>query len=125
VPWSVWLFWDEDGTFEGWYVNLEAVHRREGRHLFSSDHVLDVWITADGEVRMKDEDELAAAVQQGLFSPEQGREIEGDARAAVEAFRAGAFPFDEPWAAWRPDPAWARPGLPVGARWTFDELAAG
>ena len=29
VPWSIWYLLDEDdGTFEGHYVNLELVHRR-------------------------------------------------------------------------------------------------
>jgi predicted RNA-binding protein associated with RNAse of E/G family len=102
-------------------VNLEAPHRREGRDLISSDHVLDVWIAADGEVRMKDEDELEAAVAQGLFTAEEGRRIEADAAAAVRAFRAGAFPFDEPWQEWRPDPGWKRPVLPAGARWEHDQ----
>lgn len=68
MPWSVWLFWDDEWTFDGWYVNLEALHRREGRDLFSSDHVLDVWIDADGGIQIKDEDELEAAVEQGLLS---------------------------------------------------------
>jgi hypothetical protein len=124
VPWSVWLFWNDAGDFEGWYVNLEAVHRREGRHLFSCDHVLDVWIAADGGIRMKDEDELQAAVEQGLFTTTEKRQIEDDARAALRTFHAGGFPFDEPWPAWRPDPAWERPDLPGDATWEFDELDA-
>ena len=28
VPWSIWYFTDEDGSFEGHYVNLELVHER-------------------------------------------------------------------------------------------------
>ncbi len=28
VPWSVWCFWDPDGLFRGWYVNLEDPHER-------------------------------------------------------------------------------------------------
>ncbi|MGN6577212.1 MAG: DUF402 domain-containing protein [Nocardioides sp.] len=122
LPWSVWLFWDPAWHFEGWYVNLEAPHRREGRHLFSSDHVLDVWIGADNTVRMKDEDELDAAVEQGLFSTADGQRITEDARAAIETFRAGDFPFDEPWRDWRPDPGWPRPVLPAEANWVFDQL---
>ncbi len=124
MPWSVWLFWDDEWAFLGWYVNLEAVHRREGRDLISSDHVLDVWIDADGRIQMKDEDELEAAVEQGLFSAAMGRQIEEDARAAVRAFRAGRYPFNEPWPGWRPDPVWERPVLPDNVTWEFDQLDA-
>ena len=112
MPWSVWLFWDDDWAFDGWYVNLEAVHRREGRDLFSCDHVLDVWIDADGDVQMKDEDELEAAVEQGLFTAAERREIREDASTALHTFRSGGFPFNEPWRDWRPEPAWERPVLP-------------
>ena len=124
VPWSVWLFWDDDWAFEGWYVNLEAIHRREGNHLFSSDHVLDVWIDADGGIHMKDEDELEAAVEQGLFRASEGQQIEDDGRAALRTFRSGGFPFDETWWDWRPDPVWERPALPADARWELDQLDA-
>jgi hypothetical protein len=124
VPWSVWVFWDDEWTFDGWYVNLEALHRREGRDLFSSDHVLDVWIDASDGIQMKDEDELEAAVEQGLFTAAERHQIEDDARAALRTFRAGGFPFDEPWRDWRPDPAWERPGLPDDARWQLDHLEA-
>jgi hypothetical protein len=124
VPWSVWLFWDDGWAFEGWYLNLEARHRREGRDLFSSDHVLDVWITADGSVRMKDEDELRAAVEQGFFTEEEARQIEDDAGAALETFHDGAFPFADEWRDWRPRPEWERPGLPAGLTWQLDQLDA-
>ncbi len=95
VPWSVWLFWDDEWTFDGWYVNLEALHRREGRDLYSSDHVLDVWIDAGGGIQMKDEDELEAAVEQGLFTAAEKQQIQDDARAAMRMFRSGGFPFNE------------------------------
>jgi hypothetical protein len=121
APWSVWLFWDDHWTFEGWYVNLEAPHRRERHDLFSSDHVLDVWIAADGDWRMKDEDELAA-VDQGLFTAAEREGFQQAARAALRTFRAGRFPFDEPWPDWRPDPAWERPVLPGHATWDFDQV---
>lgn len=120
--WSVWLFWDDDWRFEGWYVNLESLHQRDGLHLFTADHVLDVWIPENGEAALKDEDELAAAVQQGLFTTAKGQAIHGHAQNAMAAFRAREFPFDEPWQHWRPDSSWERPGLPADAAWDFDEV---
>ena len=46
-PWSVWYFWNDDGGFEGHYVNLELVHQRpvsgEPR-VHTRDLTLDLWI---------------------------------------------------------------------------------
>lgn len=122
VPWSVWLFWDEQWAFEGWYLNLEALHQRDGKRLFTSDHVLDVWVEADGTAQLKDDDELEAAVEQGRFTAEEGAAIRDNARAALASFRAREWPFGEPWPDWRPDPAWSRPTLPAHMAWDFDEL---
>ena len=121
-PWSVRLFWDEDWRFEGWYVNLEKAHVRDGRRVLSSDHVLDVWIEPNGDASLKDEDELSAAVDQGRFTPSEAETIRGNAEAAIASFRAREWPFDEPWPVWRPDPSWIRPTLPEHARWDFDEI---
>lgn len=122
VPWSVWLFWDEPWVFGGWYVNLEAENHRDGRHLFTSDRVLDVWVPQDGAAALKDEDELEAAVEEGVFTADQAEAFRGHAQAALATFAAGGFPFDEPWQDWRPDPAWEIPVLPVEGTWDFDEL---
>jgi Protein of unknown function (DUF402) len=122
VPWSIWLFWDEQWVFDGWYVNLEAVHHRDGPHLLSSDRVLDVWISHDGVAALKDEDELEGAVAEGAFTAEEAKAFRRDARTALDAFEAGGFPFDEQWQDWRPDPGWERPVLPAEATWDHDEL---
>src|SRR5690606_25960579 len=110
LPWSVWLFWEEAGgsewTFGGWYVNLENAHQRTDRATYSSDHVLDVWITADGAIHMKDEDELVAAVEQGRIAPEEAALIEDHAAAAIASFHAGHWAFAPEWVRWRPEPSW-------------------
>lgn len=114
--WSVWLFWD-GADFDGWYVNLEAPHHRDGAHTVSTDHVLDVLVGPDRRCRLKDEDELVAAVAQGRMTAEQAGEVRADADAVRRAVADGEPPFgvaDAPWTRWRPDPAWATPGLPPG-----------
>ena len=114
-PWSAWLFW-EGGVFDGWYVNLETPHRREGQHTYSADHVLDVLVAPDRSCRLKDEHELAAAVGQGRYTAAEAEAIRAEARDVVAAVTARAFPFgedDDPWQVWRPDPAWSVPGLPA------------
>lgn len=119
VPWSVWLFWspgDGDNApewcFEGWYVNLESPHLREGASTVSSDHVLDVLISADGAVQMKDEDELEAATQQGRFTEQQAALIRIHAAEAIQAFQDGHWAFDRAWSEWRPGEGDLPPRLP-------------
>ncbi len=116
MPWSVWLFWSEaDGpewVFAGWYVNLENAHLRADRDTYSSDHILDVEIEPDGTVSLKDEDEVVAALSQGRLTAEQASRIERHADAASASFRAGDWPFDPRWQAFRPDPSWPLPELP-------------
>lgn len=115
MPWSIWLFWStatgQDWLFAGWYVNLENALLRTDHDTFSSDHVLDVEIDADGGIHLKDEDELVAAIEQGRLSAEQAAQIERHADAAIASYEAGDWPFDAEWRDWRPDPAWTTPVL--------------
>lgn len=137
VPWSVWLFWDVpdlDGAptdpadpaaydrweFEGWYVNLETVHQRRGTETFTGDHVLDLWIEADGTVNVKDADELEAAVEQRRCSAERADMIRHNGEHGRASFAAGDWPFGDEWTQWRPDPAWPAPGLRDDEHWQVD-----
>jgi hypothetical protein len=115
AAWSVWLFWTHpeggEQRFAGWYVNLENAHLRTDDATYTSDHILDVEIDADGAVSLKDEDEVVAAIEQGRLTREQAAQIERHADAAIESFRAGEWPFDAEWTSWRPDPSWTIPVL--------------
>lgn len=112
-PWSVWLFWDDDGTFAGHYVNIELPHRRQGVETATRDLVLDLWRDPDGTWWLKDADELEAAVECGRYS----RELADEVRAAAEWARAdlvegAGWPLDEEWTQWRPPSGWTVPPLP-------------
>lgn len=112
-PWSVWFFRREDGTPDGAYVNIELPHRRVGgaeAAVFTRDLVLDLWIDAehvgDEDVWLKDADELAAAVEQGRFTPAQAEAVRALADHAGAGFiMDGSWPLDDGWADWMPDPA--------------------
>jgi predicted RNA-binding protein associated with RNAse of E/G family len=112
-PWSMWVFFTE-GTRElaCWYVNLEAPHVRDGRTVHTSDHVLDLVITPDRSVTLKDEDELVLAVAQGLLSPAAASVIEADAAEVAALVADWGSPFCDGWELFRPDPDWPIPGLP-------------
>lgn len=120
APWSFWLFWEPGWQFAGWYINLETPIRREGRHVYAEDHVLDVWVTPDHTCHRKDEDELAAAVAQGLCGAEDAASITRYADLAEEAVASWQSPFSDGWEDRRPDPSWVVPALPDGMSWDFD-----
>ena len=111
-PWSVWVFFAE-GTLAGWYVNLEEPHVRHGRTVYTSDHVLDLVIAPDRTVTLKDEDELALAVAQGVFSPAAASAIEADAAEVAALVADWASPFCDGWENFRADPDWPIPPLPA------------
>ena len=111
-PWSAWVFRDDDGTFTGWYVNLETVHQREADELVTQDRVLDLVVRPDRTVVRKDEDELAAAVATGRFTAAEAAAFEADAAEVEELVRAWASPVADGWEHWGPDPDWPVPALP-------------
>src|SRR4249919_787378 len=80
---AVWLF------ATSWYVNLQEPFRRSSGGVDTADQLLDLVRTKHGEWRWKDEDELAAAVQQGYLSDDDAREIRAEAERVIAT---NAFP---------------------------------
>ena len=94
-------------------MNLEEPHVRHGRTVYTSDHVLDLVIAPDRTVTLKDEDELALAVAQGVFSPAAASAIEADAAEVAALVADWASPFCDGWENFRADPDWPIPPLPA------------
>jgi len=120
---SVWIFWQDDGSFWGWYVNLEARHHRWSGGIDTRDHILDLWISADGEPWWKDEDEFEWFIEAGRISSTEADEIRAEGEAVLERYRRRLPPFDAGWET-RPRPRrnplplpddWARPVPSAGA----------
>ena len=110
-PWTLWHFFSEDGGgFDHWYVNLERWLGRGPRSLDSSDHKLDVIVSPDGSVRLKDEDELDHAAAAGLLD---AAAVRRDAERVL-----ADPPWPTGWEDFAPDPTWPVPLLPPG----WDEL---
>jgi hypothetical protein len=120
-PWSVWHFWAADGTFRGWYVNLEAIHHRDtaARRTSTVDYVLDLWVNPDRTVEWKDEDELEGAVASGRFTTAEADRIIADGHAADKVIAEWASPFADGWRDWRPDAGWRLPPAPTGYPVTY------
>ena len=109
---SVYVTWGKAGELVGWYVNLEEPWRESPFGFDTTDHLLDVWIEPDRSWRWKDEDELAEAVEIGLFTPAKADAIRAEGERAIERIEAWSTPFDEGWETWRPDPDWPLLELP-------------
>jgi uncharacterized protein len=106
---SVHLFRHAEGTFRGWYVNLERPQQRTRLGFDFEDELLDIWIESGREPAWLDEDELEEAVRRGIFSPERAAQI----RATGERVLADP-PWPTGWEDWQPEPGWQVPVLPPG-----------
>jgi hypothetical protein len=117
LPWgaahSVWLFWDPGWSLRGWYVNLEAPHRRWRRGVDTTDHVLDIWVTPDRRWEWKDEDEFAEAIAAGRFAPSEAAAIRAEGERVIQIIDRWGPPFCDRWEDFRPDPAWPVPPMPA------------
>ncbi len=109
---SSWLFRHGDGSFWGWYGNLEDPLRRVDNRVHTIDHLLDVWVDASGTVGWKDEDELEAAVSVGYFSAAEAHVIRSHGEVVFDAMQRRLPPYDDSWLNWAPDSSWTTPLLP-------------
>ena len=108
VPWSLWYFWEDDGSFAGHYVNLELVHRPPGPASRARAH-------ARPDPRPAGSTPTASTLAQGrgrAGAPHRGRllrpaqaDVGPRARrpgAAPSSSTRAAWPLDEDWESWRP-----------------------
>jgi Protein of unknown function (DUF402) len=111
VDHSVWLFFDDHGTFANWYVNLEerAVRWDDGdvAGVDVVDQDLDVVAAPDRTWAWKDEDEFTErlALPAHYWVTDEAA-VRAEGRRVVKLIEAGDFPFDGTWTDFVPDPAW-------------------
>jgi hypothetical protein len=117
TPYAVLRWTTEEGT-PVWYVNLQDPLRRTAFGFDTVDHALDVVVGLDGTWAWKDEDELADAVEHGLFTTDAAETFHADGERAVARILDREPPFDHDWRSWRADPAWPMPVLRDGWRET-------
>jgi hypothetical protein len=103
VSWN----WLADGTFTGWYVNLETPARRWPGGVDTRDQSLDVLVRPDRAWRLKDEDDLAA------LEASEASEIRAEAGRVTGLVEAAAYPFDGSHLGFRPPAEWAPATLPA------------
>ena len=101
-----------DGSFWGWYINLQEPLRRSPFGFDYMDQMLDILVTPDGLIELKDEDELQEEVERGLMTPPEAEAVRAEAAKVIERIRGDESPFGDGWEHWRPDPSWPIPNFP-------------
>ena len=98
---STWLTWNADGSFHGYYVNLEEPFRRTAIGFDTNDHQLDIVVTPELTWSLKDEDVVADRLADGSFSAELVDAIRAEANQVVREIETRRAPFDGSWVDWR------------------------
>jgi hypothetical protein len=94
------LGWTSDGTFTGWYVNLERPVTVHDDGLETMDLVLDLHIAPDGRWQWKDREHFDEAVRRGVLEAARGRgcqTAEVDHRAQPSAPREQVARLPAQW----------------------------
>jgi hypothetical protein len=105
------LFWDAGWVFRFWYVNLEEAYVRTAHGIQVTDHTLDVVVLPDFQWSWKDEPEFEALTKAAKIPLDKAHAIRSEGERVIKGIEARAWPFDEPWPEWRPDPAWPVPKI--------------
>jgi hypothetical protein len=119
-PYSVWLFYKDDGSLGCYYVNLETPYERSEEGIASRDQVLDLVVLPRRDWHYKDEDELEGAERVGHFSPQEAADIRASGRQAVRDIESWTYPFSAGYEQFFPDPSWPVPALPEKYTWDLD-----
>jgi len=110
------LYRSRDGATKLWYVNLQDPVRRTTRGFDTLDHILDVFAGLDlSWWQLKDEHELAEAVELGVVTSARADEIR-DVAAHVGALIDGGDAWWAAWSDWEPDLTSPIPALPENWR---------
>lgn len=81
-----------DGSFTGCYANLLTPVVIEGPRWETTDLFLDVWVPAEGEPRILDEEELAEAVERGWVDAATAAHVRRHAAELLERAVRGEWP---------------------------------
>jgi len=103
---AIWHFWNDDGSFSHWYINLQTDYRRTPTTFETSDLELDFVVTPDHSWQIKDWDDIPTRVEEGRFSTELGAWILDYGRDIIARLEAQGPWWDLTWADWTPPTTW-------------------
>ena len=104
---SVEIYWTLEWEQLSWYVNLQTPTELRNGWIDTTDQALDIVVSPAGEWRWKDEDELAEAVELGIWSEREAAKIRAEGERVIDA-----RPWPTGWEEWRPPQNWGPLGLP-------------
>lgn len=104
---SVEIYWTLEWEQLSWYVNLQTPTELRNGWIDTTDQALDIVVSPAGDWRWKDEDELAEAVELGIWSEREAEEIRAEGERVLDA-----RPWPTGWEEWRPPADWGPLGLP-------------
>jgi hypothetical protein len=107
APHSISWSWRADGTFLGWYANLETPARRWSGGVDSHDQTLDVLVAPDLSWHFKDEEDLAT------LDPAEAATVHAEGSRLGKLADTATFPFDGTWLDFTAPPEWTPARLPA------------
>jgi len=113
AAYSVWWFFRE-GSFTGWYVNLEESYVRRHDGVDTNDLVLDIVVTPQRQWEWKDTEEFNERIGDPLYFDRATAEtVRAEGERLIKLIEAGDFPFDGTYTDFRPGPSWPALRLPT------------
>src|SRR5690625_2173028 len=120
LPYSIWLFYKDDGSLGCYYINLETPYERTDEGVCTRDLVLDLVVLPRRDWHYKDEDELEGAERTGYFTAEEVEAIREAGVRAEQHIADWSYPFSAGYEYFFPDPKWPIPTLPGHYTWDLD-----
>ncbi len=107
---SIWHFWHgPERTFLSWYLNLQTAFVRTTDGYDTQDLELDIILTPDGTIVVKDDELLEQRVREGRFSPDLIVWLRDYGARLIEQLESHGPWWDTSWSAWVPPPEWDDP----------------
>ncbi len=100
---GVWAFWEGPmRTFAGWYVNFQEPFRRGPDGFDTQDLELDLIVSPDGRLELKDDELLDVRVREGRLTEDQARATRAEAARLIAELDSGRRWWNDAWADWQP-----------------------
>lgn len=113
---AIWHFWEGPRReFSCWYINLQEPFRRTPVGYDTQDLELDIILSPDGGLALKDDHLMEQRVAEGRWTAQRVEAIRVDAQELMARLEAGERWWPLAFRDWAPDPRWVVPeALPEG-----------